>query len=144
MAADRIDGYDYALNCEVRDYELDMQGIVNNAVYQNYLEHCRHGYLKAIGFDFAELTRKGIRPVVTRAEIDYVQPLRSGDIFFVGLRLAWEGRLRNVFYQEIVRNEDIVCRAKITTTILDGAVPIPFPEFRRSAERFREQGGLAP
>ena len=38
--------YQFTLKFEVRDYECDLQGIVNNAVYQHYLEHTRHVYLK--------------------------------------------------------------------------------------------------
>ncbi len=34
--------YQFKLNFEVRDYECDLGGIVNNAVYQHYLEHTRH------------------------------------------------------------------------------------------------------
>jgi len=30
--------YQFKVDFEVRDYECDLQGIVNNAVYQNYLE----------------------------------------------------------------------------------------------------------
>ena len=63
---------------EVRDYECDMQGIVNNAVYQNYLEHARHTFIKAKGLDFAEITQEGVHLVVMRAEIDYKVPLKSG------------------------------------------------------------------
>ncbi|MBM6550012.1 acyl-CoA thioesterase [Marinomonas ostreistagni] len=63
---------------EVRDYECDMQGIVNNAVYQNYLEHARHTFIKAKGLDFADITRDGVHLVVMRAEIDYKRPLHSG------------------------------------------------------------------
>ena len=34
----------FELKMSVRDYECDLQGIVNNAVYQNYLEHARHQF----------------------------------------------------------------------------------------------------
>jgi acyl-CoA thioester hydrolase len=50
----------FRIEFQVRDYELDMQGIVNNGVYFNYLEHARHEYLLAKGVDFAALTRDGI------------------------------------------------------------------------------------
>ena len=65
----------------VRDYECDMQGVVNNSVYQNYLEHARHEFLKHKGLEFADLTRRGIIVVVVRAELDYLQSLRSGYVF---------------------------------------------------------------
>ena len=48
----------FVLDMEVRDYECDLQGVVNNSVYQNYLEHTRHKYLKSTGIDFAELAAK--------------------------------------------------------------------------------------
>ena len=34
---------------QVRDYECDIQGIVNNANYLHYTEHTRHLYLKSLG-----------------------------------------------------------------------------------------------
>ena len=61
--------YEFSIEIEVRDYELDLQGILNNSVYQNYLEHCRHRYLKEIGLDFAALHAEGIDPVVSKIEI---------------------------------------------------------------------------
>ena len=35
------DKYFFTLEIVVRDYELDSEGIVNNAVYLHYLEHTR-------------------------------------------------------------------------------------------------------
>lgn len=88
---------------EVRDYECDLQGIVNNAVYQHYLEHARHQFLRRLGVSFAELAQQGINLVVIRAEIDYQAPLRSGDAFVVGVRLKRISPIRLAFLQDIHR-----------------------------------------
>ncbi|MCP4188209.1 MAG: acyl-CoA thioesterase, partial [Gammaproteobacteria bacterium] len=47
--------YSHQLEFKVRDYECDMQAVVNNGVYQNYLEHARHDFLHSKGINFAEL-----------------------------------------------------------------------------------------
>ena len=76
-----MENYHFKLEFEVRDYECDLSGIVNNALYQHYLEHARHMYLKTRGLDFAALEEQGITLVVIRIEIDFLYPLRSGDKF---------------------------------------------------------------
>ena len=91
---------------EVRDYECDMQGIVNNSVYQNYLEHTRHKYLKWIDIDFAKITERGINLVVKRIEIDYQASLKSGDEFISVLRVERISPLRFGFVQHIYRKSD--------------------------------------
>ncbi len=100
------DNYPFKLNFEVRDYECDFQGIVNNAVYQNYLEHARHVFLKQHDLDFVDLSRKGINLVVVRVEIDYLYPLRSSDPFYVNLNFERVSRLRFGFRQDIFRLPD--------------------------------------
>ena len=97
---------EFSLQMAVRDYECDMQGVVNNAVYQNYLEHARHEFLKAHGIDFAALTRVGINLVVVRAEVDYKASLTSGDGFVVHTRMEQMSRLKFAFHQRIVREPD--------------------------------------
>ena len=96
----------FTLELAVRDYECDMEGIVNNAIYLNYLEHARHEYLKGRGIDFAALVRQGVHLIVTRIEADYRQPLRSGDRFRVSVRMVRESRIRFAFEQEITRLTD--------------------------------------
>ena len=66
----------FSLSLKVRDYECDMQGIANNAIYQHYLEHARHEYLLSHGLSFAEMTREGSVIVVGRAELDYRKALQ--------------------------------------------------------------------
>jgi len=118
---------EHLLELEVRDYELDLQGIVNNAVYQNYLEHGRHKYITAIGLDFNQLHQEGWDPVVVRAEIDYKQSLRSTNRFQVKTRAVAHGTLRFVFEQEIVRLPDgaLIVQAKITAATLLNGRPTP-------------------
>ncbi|ASB49981.1 acyl-CoA thioesterase [Alkalitalea saponilacus] len=83
--------YQYELDFKVRDYECDLQGIVNNSVYQNYLEHTRHEFLLSIGLDFADLARRDILAVVARVDLAYKTPLKSGDKFVVRLRVEHTG-----------------------------------------------------
>ena len=43
------EGYIFELPMKVRDYEVDSEGIVNNAVYLHYLEHTRHEFCEWAG-----------------------------------------------------------------------------------------------
>jgi acyl-CoA thioester hydrolase len=122
--------YLFNLDFVVRDYELDLQGIVNNSVYQNYMEHCRHEFIKSRGVDFARLHHdEGIDPVVVRIEIDYKRPLTSGDRFSVKLNIGFEGRMKMIFWQDIYREDGtLMTQGKITAAILKNFRPIPVPE----------------
>jgi acyl-CoA thioester hydrolase len=97
----------FKLEMSVRDYEVDMEGVVNNAVYQNYLEHVRHEYLKSIGIDFAQMVSQGINMVLTRIELDYKWPLVSGDRFLIELKPIRISQVRIGFHQNIYRLPDL-------------------------------------
>ena len=97
---------DFELTLDVRDYECDLQGLVNNAVYQNYLEHARHQYLASLGLSFARFHEAGHDLVLTRVEIDYKAPLVSGDRFTVRSSVVAESRLRFCFVQDIYKEPD--------------------------------------
>jgi len=121
--------YCFELELEVRDYECDLQGIVNHSVYLNYLEHARHQYLNSIGLDFAYLHQQGYSLVVTRCEVDYLASLRSGDRFVVKLDVVRESRLRFAFAHDIYRHPDAehVLRARVIGTSLSPAGRPAFP-----------------
>ncbi|MGO2131136.1 MAG: acyl-CoA thioesterase [Pseudoalteromonas prydzensis] len=96
----------FKVDFKVRDYECDLQGIVNNSVYFNYLEHARHEFLHANGVDFAQLARDKINLVVMRSEMDYKQSLVPGDEFYVAVEPERISRLKFAFRQTIVRKHD--------------------------------------
>jgi acyl-CoA thioester hydrolase len=104
----------YSLGFRVRDYECDLQGIVNNANYQHFLEHARHEYIKTLGITFSELHDLGVDFVVARIEMAFKTPLKSGDDFIVTVSVKKEG-IRWVFQEDILRLPDhkIVVRAKV-------------------------------
>lgn len=108
--------YIYELCFKVRDYECDMQGIVNNSVYQNYFEHTRHEFLAEQGISFVELHQQGIDPVVARISIDFKNSLRSGDEFISKLYMVKEG-IKFVFHQAIFRKSDgkLSVKARVDT-----------------------------
>ena len=145
--------YVYTLDLEVRDYECDMESIVNNAVYLNYLEHARHEFLKMVGVDFGKLTERGIHPVVVRAEVDYRNSLRSGDRFWIGVNVERVSMLRIAFVQDIYRTsntgdsetghnvrDDVVAQARIITAVISASGrPVPPEELDpRFAELIRK------
>ena len=118
--------YLFDLDFIVRDYECDLLGVVNNAVYQHYLEHARHEFMHAAGIDFAKLHEEGIDPIVVRVELDYKFPLRSRDKFVVRIAVQKEGRLRFVFYQDVFRQPDgqLILNGKVTAVCLQNGRPV--------------------
>ena len=79
--------YVYELPIKVRDYEVDAEGIVNNANYLHYLEVTRH-------------ESRGLDPVCTHIDIRYVRPLGLGDSMVSKLSLSRRGPVF-VFRQDI-------------------------------------------
>lgn len=125
------------LEFKVRDYECDMDHVVNNAVYLNYLEHARHEFLMGLGINFAELSKRGVSLVVTRIEADFKASLTSGDTFFVRTSFVRKGRIRLQFNQSIYRLPDnrLMLSAVVTGTALNerGKPEIPL-ELDRAME----------
>ena len=117
--------YIFELRMKVRDYECDLQGIVNNANYQHYIEHTRHEFLTSSGISFARLHDEGIDPVVARITMAFTVPLRSGDEFLSKLNLRKDG-IKYVFEQDVFKIEDdgnlrLSLRAEVeTVAVING------------------------
>ena len=111
------ENYIFVHEMKVRDYECDLQGIVNNANYQHYMEHSRHEFLETLGVNFGKLHDDGIDAMVAKITIEYKLPLKSGDSFLIGINLQRQGP-RIVFYQDIFRKSDEkLCTKGVIETI---------------------------
>lgn len=116
----------HELNFQVRDYELDMQGVVNNSVYGNYFEHARHEFLIDRGVDFAALANEGIHLVVVKIEIDYKRSLRSRDTFVLHTCARQLTKLKFQFEQKILLDDNtLVAQALVTGVAVDAKTQRP-------------------
>ena len=124
------------MNIDVRDYELDAEGIVNNANYLHYLEHTRHKFCTEAGMSFSRMREIGIDPVLARVQIDYMTPLRSGDSMRSCLSMSRRGP-RFVFHQDIYKsNGDQVVRAEVTVVALKNGVLSRGDELAAAFEKY--------
>ncbi len=132
--------YIYETEFEVRDYECDIQGIVNNSAYQNYLEHTRHKFLLAAGLNFAELHLNKIDPVVFRVELDYKFPLKSGDVFISKLNYERKGHLKIIFKQDLYRKSDqkLILKGKVIAVVLQNGKPVTADSFIKAFENYKQ------
>ena len=114
------DKYIFTLEIAVRDYELDSEGIVNNAVYLNYLEHTRHAFIRQEGIPFSDMVSSGLMPVARRMTIDYRRPLRSGDVVLSRLWIDRKGP-QIIFHQGLYdkSNGDLVAKAHVSIVCIE-------------------------
>ncbi|MCI1246427.1 MAG: acyl-CoA thioesterase [Prevotella sp.] len=129
--------YTFETKIEVRDYECDIQGIVNNANYLHYLEHTRHRLLTKTGVSFRDMHEKGIDAVVARVELRYKAPLRCDDIMISKLWVERKGPCF-AFHQDIYRESDNrLCLRAVTdlVVLINGKVGYS-PEYDRALTPF--------
>ena len=96
---------------KVRDYECDIQGVVNNANYQLYMEHALHEFLESLGVSCGELHDKGIDLMVSKITIEYKRPLRGSDRFEVRINMLRKGA-KLIIRQDIYNLADEVLSTK--------------------------------
>lgn len=132
--------YIFETKMMVRDYECDIEGIVNNANYLHYAEHTRHLFLKACGLSFAEMHQKGVDAVVARMNLQFKTPLTCDDEFVSRLGLHKEG-IRFVFNQDIYRasDEKLCFRGVIEIVCLVNGKLADSEDYNLAFERYLER-----
>ena len=111
----------YTQEFRVRDYELDQHGVVNNAIYLNYLEHTRHEFLNILGIDPAAVAKEGRSLALSEIQVKYKGSLRSRDHFRVELDIEAVRGARVIIRQWIVRlpKGNRILEARVVAAFLD-------------------------
>ncbi|AEF83127.1 acyl-CoA thioesterase [Leadbettera azotonutricia] len=113
---------------QVRSYECDSNGHVNNANYLNYLEYARYEFLKSIGFDYPKVISSGYGMYVARIEIDYKKSVFTDETLVIQSWPLKKGAVSGIIAQKILRGEDVIAEAKVTWAFVDSkGVPTKIP-----------------
>lgn len=98
-------GFNHKVSFKVQFHEVDLLGVVNNAVYFSYFETARIEYLKAVG-QYRDVNK--MQPgdnffLIARNECDYIEPARFDDEIEVYTRV---GSIKNssFTFEHIVEN----------------------------------------
>ncbi len=91
---------------EVRDYEVDYQGIVNNANYFHYLDHARAKVLESFGINIASCALEKKNMVLLKTGIIFKKSLVYGNAFSVCSKMKRISRFKFTFEQKIFSELD--------------------------------------
>jgi acyl-CoA thioester hydrolase len=119
----------YSFKTEVRGYELDSYGHVNNAVYINYTEQARWEILKKAGL-LESFLERNLLLVVTETKIRYMRELKLFNKVEIITTVKFEAPYL-VFYQDINNETDSLKSAKaiVKTLLIDkDKIPQDIPE----------------
>lgn len=115
---------------EVRNYELDFQRIVNNAVYLNYLDYAQAFYLKQFDFNIENAADNNINFVLVDTHLKFKRALRASEKFYVDTQLVRISKLQFLFRQKIFLDgsETLILEAESITCCVNaqtGKVCLP-------------------
>ncbi|KAG0534827.1 hypothetical protein BDA96_04G313500 [Sorghum bicolor] len=78
----------FELEMTVRDCDIDVSGVVNNAVYAGYIETARQEMLASLGVCTSSIVRTGRAMALSELNVRYFAPLKRGAKFVVMVRVV--------------------------------------------------------
>lgn len=111
----------HTIEFEVRDSEIDLQGIVHNYIYHTYTDHARVQFLRSIGFDYFEMAKNGQNIYLINTSIDFKKALKPQDKFYIETTIEKEGVIKFAFIQilKLCDSNEVIAQAKNTCVCID-------------------------
>ncbi len=110
--------------------DTDSGGVVYYANYLKFMERARTEWLRSLGYEQDQLrASEDLLFAVRSLEIDYRKPARFNDALAVSAALAERGRASLTFAQEVRRDDELLCSARVRIACLSasGLRPRPLP-----------------
>ena len=109
----------YSFKTEVRGYELDSYGHVNNAVYLSYTEQARWEILRNAGL-LESFTKRNLLLVVTETNIRYMRELKLFDLIEITTNVEFKSPYL-IFNHDIMNLTSSVkaAKAQVKTLLID-------------------------
>ena len=101
-----MDPWRFTARIAVRQYELDVLGHVNNAVYLNWVEQVAIDHVEALGFGRAWSLTQGGAWVVREHRITYHRAIEYGEVVLVTTLPQKLGGVRGLRRTEVHREAD--------------------------------------
>jgi len=103
---------------QVRNYEVDVLGIVNNAHYLNYFDYARHLYVQDLDINWFQLHNQGFDLVVVHVDLTFKKPLKADDYFFITSEIEPVGKHRLLFKQSLYHKQSNTLYTQALSTIV--------------------------
>jgi acyl-CoA thioester hydrolase len=115
--------------------DTDAGAVVYYANYLRFMERARTEWLRALGFEQDELSRRdGVIFAVRSATIEFLKPARFNDLLQVTVQIGRRGHASLTFMQQVRRAALTLCEGEVKVACLDAAslAPRPIPDRLRA------------
>ncbi len=99
--------------------ETDAMGIVHHSNHARYFERGRIEFLRLIGWDYLEMTKRGIHFPLTEMHSKFRRPLVFDDVLTIETKIAALTKTRLTFSYKIFKQEKLE-HATMATDAVDG------------------------
>ena len=121
---------EYSIPVRVYYEDTNAGGVVYYANYLRFMERCRTEWLRHIGFDIRDVTRRfGLVFAVHTAALRYLKPARLSDLLSVSMQLERCGRASLDVAQAVRCEGELLCQGTLKLASLDAEHfrPQPIP-----------------
>jgi acyl-CoA thioester hydrolase len=128
---------EYETTFQVRHYECDAYGHLNNAVYLSYMQESAYQASAAVGYDMVSYNQMDSLWYIRETKVEYLLPVFYGDTLVVRTWVADFRRVRSKRMYEIRKqdSQELVCQGYSDWVYLDrrNGLPLTIPKAMREA-----------